>query len=24
VEAGHGVELWQLDHKLAQFDRRRG
>lgn len=22
LEDGHGVELWQLDHKVAQFDRR--
>ena len=22
LEDDHGVELWQLDHKVAQFDRR--
>jgi hypothetical protein len=22
LEDGHGVELWQLDHKVAQFDRK--
>jgi hypothetical protein len=22
VEDGHGVELWHLNHKVAQFDRR--
>jgi hypothetical protein len=22
LDDDHGVELWQLDHKVAQFDRR--
>jgi hypothetical protein len=22
LEGDHGVELWQLSHKIAQFDRR--
>jgi hypothetical protein len=22
LEGDHGVELWQLNHKIAQFDRR--
>ena len=22
LEGDHGVELWQLDHKVGQFDRR--
>jgi hypothetical protein len=22
LQGDHGVELWQLNHKIAQFDRR--